>query len=834
MFSEIFGLLGSVDVVGNATNKKFRVNLNKNRIRSISAYSSNSIFYFPVGVSDQCTPEEVAMVSRLVEKTCASFVVACISLMPFHRVRADDKAAIEDYLSQFHQNINVNLGPGPIMNKAMSLVESSGNQLTTDDIKEAQDFLLEMWNASKQNCIEYVKLVANDVSLNEMFSADPVDPKTRVIQARFKEVNEEFNTWGFIGEATDDMFGDIDDTDDLTDDDIDDLYYDVDPNDYPEEAYDQILKDMDEAALKASARNKLSDDQFGLPSQRKFPLHDKKHVKLAIQMFGHCPEKDRPELARNIKAAAAKFNMSLNTSDDSAAHEYLSESAAVRTAINSIMFSLESVSENKIKSAKNLTKLRTLEAKLKKLKNKYVKYLNRYKRKYNENKRKGSKSKLSIRFNGANIDNPKAFMVQYGKYIKVINKRLKLIEKRREELNKRNNKSSNTTKSNVTGIEEYKIADESIGTELDESIELADHCLNMIDHDLNAPDSEIFEEIDEDDIDDIYLTEASGRNNRNRDPFYAAKQSSREREKAENERDAAQRQADRYKTLLDRERERNRSTETSKLTRAERATKNRDEGNKDFDMDYDTSRPKGGINPYRAVDARHTEFKTFDKEIFTNMDMNKANEAVPTFMKASIGFVIDETEEVVSRDVLIGVKAYVHRIPTAEIVSDAYNCVINKRKFLRFIKFITGEERSLSDLVFGIKELRNDALDTRNSVAGEWRSALKRRRRWSKISIPYLMKEYTPNGTIVMTMNEVEYIKSEYGIDIMTPEHVKMIMDTDFLLSFIIIDQTNEIVHVVYDGQGYEFSEYTYAMLERENNSRGQKELMQLYRAITR
>ena len=181
---------------------------------------------------------------------------------------------------------------------------------------------------------------------------------------------------------------------------------------------------------------------------------------------------------------------------------------------------------------------------------------------------------------------------------------------------------------------------------------------------------------------------------------------------------------------------------------------------------------------------------------------------------------------------MVGIKANIHRAPSAELVNDLYNCIINKRKFLRFVKFITGEERSLADLLFGIRELKSDALDGK-SGAGEWRSAFKRRRRWAKMSIPYLMKEYTPNGTVVMTMNEVQYIRDQYGIDVMRPEHVRMIMDADFLLSFIIIDQAEEMVYITYDGHGYGFQTYTYAMLEREQQNTDRM-MRELYRSFSR
>lgn len=940
MFSEIFGLLSSVDVSKSKGGRKFTLNLNRNRIRSISAYSSNSIFYFPTIVSDQAMPEEVAMVSRMCEKSYASFVVACISLMPFHRIKADDKASIEEYLQQFHQNMGINPGSGPIMNKLMgfvdSLEESSMAMSEVDAVKELQESILTAWHKSLATNTNFVKVMSESISLNEMFQEDPIDPKIRVLQEQYLKTREELDDWGFIGEATDDMFDDLDDDWDDFEDDDDDF----------DEDDDSFLDDyLDEAAMKSAKRNALPDDQFGLPEDRKYPLNDAKHVRLAVKMFGHCEEGKRKKLAGNILKAAEKHGVSIKVGKNNPMAEYVpetmveaaassnnklkskiekslksagldhaakvfvdasgkvsvktysgdvsdadikriekicnsfgdvernddddkiyfdfNEAASVKSAIDNIKFSLESVSANKILSCSSLTKLASLESKLKKLKNKYVKYLNRYKKKYKENQKSGSKSKLQIRFNNIQISDPKAFMKQYGSYIKIINKRLKLVEKRREQLRTRKDQVASSKKS--TAEAQAKRAEqrvpsttakleENVITDLTEmDFHAIDFCESVIDHDLNAPDSEIFtliEAVNPKDPDDPYIKKgekilASARKGY-RDMKKERDEANRKAElqgrrayKAEQREKEANRQRFEASKQLERERDRNQKLQ-SQLDSQKYGMQDNDpdavtvdaDGN-EIDVVYDRGRSRNNINVARAARNGQTNFKTFDREVFTNMDMTKANEAVPLFTKATIGFIVDETEEVVSRDVLIGIKAYIHRAPSLELVNDIYNSIINKRKFLRFVKFITGEERSLSDLVFGIKELRNDALDARGG-AGEWRSAFKRRRRWSKMSIPYLMKDYTPNGTIVMTMNEVEYIRSQYGIDIMKPDHVKMIMDSDFLLGFVILDQAEEMVYVTYDGHGYGFQTYTYAMLQRESQNTTSRELRELYRAISR
>jgi hypothetical protein len=64
-----------------------------------------------------------------------------------------------------------------------------------------------------------------------------------------------------------------------------------------------------EARLTAAEKNALKDSDFGLPSERKWPLHDESHVRSAIQNFHWCPKEKQRELAKNILKAMRKFGM---------------------------------------------------------------------------------------------------------------------------------------------------------------------------------------------------------------------------------------------------------------------------------------------------------------------------------------------------------------------------------------------------------------------------------------------------------------------------------------------------------------------------------------------
>ena len=56
-------------------------------------------------------------------------------------------------------------------------------------------------------------------------------------------------------------------------------------------------------------RSELDDDDFGVPSKRKFPLDTEAHVRSAIRFFNYVDPEDEEELARRIIKAIKKFNI---------------------------------------------------------------------------------------------------------------------------------------------------------------------------------------------------------------------------------------------------------------------------------------------------------------------------------------------------------------------------------------------------------------------------------------------------------------------------------------------------------------------------------------------
>ena len=967
MITELFTLLSNVDVngKGKSLGQRFSFNVNRNRIRSISAYSSNSIFYFKAVASDQITPEEMTMCTRFLEKSYASFVAACISLMPFHRVKADDQASVESYLSQFHQNMGISDGGHAAAAKIFDTAWAAmGESVSSADIEETQNFLLECWEKSRAADTDFVKVVSETVSLNDMFSKDPIDPVTRVMQESFNRKMAELDTWGFLGEATVDTLDNIfaanndliaaaglglDDEDDLDLDDLDDEDLDMLEDEFPEladldvneattarmikgssavwqkeyesakalghtndqaaeiasrkvaELKDRIAKlknnakelltrgrkraeDMvktkdvtggvnESAVLNeaqswderyAKCRKRYDDMATGMVANKKivpffkdvavvnaFPkliktatsddqlnkieemilgrlemgrdvedsgvslayLNDVRKRRGLLKTTGKgngvnlLPEEKYQNMVAAVREAEklalqradidTKRMMNYGIWANAMKNESTVNEGNVRTAIDSVIFAIDGVSENRINSCTSLVKLGQLESKLMKLKARYAKYLTRYKKNYAENEKNGTEKKLHIKFNGYDINDPRSFMKQYGEYIKIINKRLAMIDARREELRSRKVKYTPKDESAMEA---------TLETITKNDFDTLDHLIESINAQISAPDDVVFyleSPVDEATVPtngyDIAVEMLKAAPGVIRDA------------RGDNAR------TDHYE-------------EDHPFQKDTRASSEYKSG-----VLYNRKEHSSNINVAAAA-SRQNNFQgmhTFDKSVFTDMDMKKANEAIPTFTKATIGFIVDETEQVVTRDILVGIKVWLEKVPAKSLIDEFYNALINKRKFLRFVKWISGEEKSLADLLFGFKELKIDAASSRKPGVGQWMSAFRQRKRWTKMSVPYLTKNFTPNGTVICTMNEVRFIKSEYGLDMMKPEHIKMLMDQNFLLGFVILDQSSETAYITYDGHNGHPEIYTYSALEREQQS-NDRMMRELYRTISR
>ena len=195
-------------------------------------------------------------------------------------------------------------------------------------------------------------------------------------------------------------------------------------------------------------------------------------------------------------------------------------------------------------------------------------------------------------------------------------------------------------------------------------------------------------------------------------------------------------------------------------------------------------------------------------------DVRKANELQPTFIKVTIKRSDRETRTMVDYNIIIGIKATLHLAKSAEYVTNLVDACEYKGTLFRFIKWTTGEISFLRDYVLRMDEFSKETTGrvTNNS---HWWEALKRRARDAKMS-KVKTNRLLPNASFVFTVDEVEYIKANFGYDLLSSKMAKQLMKEYFLLGYVVLDMANEVAHIMYDGQK-DFQLMTFRNLERES-----------------
>lgn len=238
----------------------------------------------------------------------------------------------------------------------------------------------------------------------------------------------------------------------------------------------------------------------------------------------------------------------------------------------------------------------------------------------------------------------------------------------------------------------------------------------------------------------------------------------------------------------------------------------------------------------KEVDDRNFKHRFDDAVLAQNVlkdnDVKKANELVATTLHISVKQINEENEDVGIIDFIIGVKATMHPINTQEMVVNMVSACKNNNKAFNFLRWTTGEISFFKDFLFGVKEIKSDIVN-RSAGASSWWLALKRRRALSKFKAAIFTNDrILPNASIVLSIEEVERIKSEYGYDLFTPVFIKKIMQTYFLLGFVIVDSSAQIAHFMFDGKD-DFESVSFGGLEKENSA-DERKFKEMLKVINR
>lgn len=272
----------------------------------------------------------------------------------------------------------------------------------------------------------------------------------------------------------------------------------------------------------------------------------------------------------------------------------------------------------------------------------------------------------------------------------------------------------------------------------------------------------------------------------------------REQEKrdARNHRLDAQRNADRIQARKDKnkaEAERNRDKKAAEKAEQRRAENER------------RSKISSGINV----------------SIFKDQDIKKMNDALPSILK--VKFYHSENASVVT-EFIIGVKSTIIPVETTEILRRIMNDNKDGKKFLKFIRAITGELKA-SDTIFGLAQIKDDVMSTRKKGAhGDTWELLKNRAALAKKQLARGQRnDFSAITTVLISKADAESLYIEENLDITDPINARHFMNSYNILAFAIADDSTESLKILFDDGSKFWDEISYRMLERETQTEYKK-----------
>lgn len=230
-----------------------------------------------------------------------------------------------------------------------------------------------------------------------------------------------------------------------------------------------------------------------------------------------------------------------------------------------------------------------------------------------------------------------------------------------------------------------------------------------------------------------------------------------------------------------------------------------------------------------AVDLKT---RTIPNQMLKDNDAKKANELVATTLHARVHMVNKDGEPIGSQDFILGIKGTMHPIKSEEMIDNMVGACKNNNKVFNFLRWTTGEISFFKDFWLNTSEMKRDVANESRG-ASRWWIALKNRKDLGKMSTTAFVKnKILPNATIVISAEEAEIIRTHYGYDVMNPYFIKKIMETYYLLGFVVVDNSAQIAHFFFDG-ATDFESVSFSGLEKEN-TRDERKFKEMLKVINR
>ena len=222
-------------------------------------------------------------------------------------------------------------------------------------------------------------------------------------------------------------------------------------------------------------------------------------------------------------------------------------------------------------------------------------------------------------------------------------------------------------------------------------------------------------------------------------------------------------------------------------------------------------------------------------KLLNDREVKRANDMMPYGIQVRLIAVNDKKEFVQYIDFIVGVKTILHPVSSDDMIENIARAVQNRSTFFKFLRWTTGEISLVKDIILNLNEIKTDvASRSRQNNSSPFFNTLKRLKNRrigvSNLTVPHAL---IPNTTIVITSYEADYLKNNLAIDVRNEVTVKKLIDSLFLMAFIILDEGTNTISVLYDGDD-SFQTYALETLEKELMMNSNKLGREIGRMISR
>ena len=223
---------------------------------------------------------------------------------------------------------------------------------------------------------------------------------------------------------------------------------------------------------------------------------------------------------------------------------------------------------------------------------------------------------------------------------------------------------------------------------------------------------------------------------------------------------------------------------------------------------------------------KQSEF--FSKQVLPS-EFKKANELMPTLMVVNFKVKTDSGFETID-SVIIGIKAKLYPMSSEDMVTHLVSKAKDANWITKLIKASTREISFFKDFLFAIDKAKIDALSmSRKGSSNMMWKVLERRATKSRFNrLMARSNDASAITTLLISQNEIDFIKKEYHIDMTDVRNAKVIMDQYNLLGIAVADESLEIAKFMWDTGEDLWETVSFGNLERESNDNTYKKVVNL------